>query len=98
MQVLNSSAIASGYAGRDPQGGFAMEALQSLLKSSKKIKRRFFSVFKLRKGKKNYVMLKLEENGRMRRWKNQKTIKATMYKWSEWRRSWKRYCWYNLQK
>jgi len=26
--VLNSSAIASGYAGRDPQGGFAMEALQ----------------------------------------------------------------------
>ena len=22
MQVLNSSAIASGYAGRDPQGGF----------------------------------------------------------------------------
>jgi len=27
-QVLNSSAIASGYAGRDPQGGFAMEALQ----------------------------------------------------------------------
>jgi len=28
VQVLNSSAIASGYAGRDPQGGFAMEALQ----------------------------------------------------------------------
>ena len=27
VQVLNSSAIASGYAGRDPQGGFAMEAL-----------------------------------------------------------------------
>ena len=33
VQVLNSSAIASGYAGRDPQGGFAMEALQFLLKS-----------------------------------------------------------------
>jgi len=28
VQVLNSSAIASGYAGRDPQGGFAMEALR----------------------------------------------------------------------
>ena len=27
VQVLNSSAIASGYAGRDPQGGFAMEAV-----------------------------------------------------------------------
>ena len=27
VPVLNSSAIASGYAGRDPQGGFAMEAL-----------------------------------------------------------------------
>ena len=26
--MLNSSAIASGYAGRDPQGGFAMEALR----------------------------------------------------------------------
>ena len=26
--MLNSSAIASGYTGRDPQGGFAMEALQ----------------------------------------------------------------------
>ena len=26
--MLNSSAIVSGYAGRDPQGGFAMEALR----------------------------------------------------------------------
>jgi len=33
VQVLNSSAIASGYAGRDPQGGFAMEAFTVLLKS-----------------------------------------------------------------
>ena len=43
--MLNSSAIASGYAGRDPQGGFAMEVLQFfVLKSFKKIKRKFFSV------------------------------------------------------
>ena len=28
VQVLNSSAIASGYADRDPQGGFAIEALR----------------------------------------------------------------------
>ena len=30
VQVLNSSAIASGYVGRDPQGGFAMEAFTVL--------------------------------------------------------------------
>ena len=30
VQVLNSSAIASGYAGRDPQGGFAIEAFTIL--------------------------------------------------------------------
>ena len=28
VQVLNSTAIASGYAGRDPQGGFAIEAFK----------------------------------------------------------------------
>ena len=37
VQVLNSSAIASGYAGRDPQGGFAMEALQFFIEIVKKI-------------------------------------------------------------
>jgi len=26
--MLNSTAIASGYAGRDPQGGFAIEAFK----------------------------------------------------------------------
>jgi len=36
VQVLNSSAIASGYAGRDPQGGFAMEALQFFIEIVKK--------------------------------------------------------------
>ena len=30
VQVLNSTAIASGYAGRNPQGGFAMEAFKVL--------------------------------------------------------------------
>ena len=39
VQVLNSSAIASGYAGRDPQGGFAMEALQVFIEIVKKTKR-----------------------------------------------------------
>ena len=34
--MLNSSAIASGYAGRDPQGGFAMEALQFFIEIVKK--------------------------------------------------------------
>ena len=28
VQVLNSTAIASGYAGRDPQGGLAIEAFK----------------------------------------------------------------------
>ena len=36
VQVLNSSAIASGYAGRDPQGGFAIEALQFFIEIVKK--------------------------------------------------------------
>ena len=34
--MLNSSAIASGYAGRDPQGGFAMEVLQFFIEIVKK--------------------------------------------------------------
>ena len=44
-------------AGRDPQGGFAMEAFTVLLKSYEN-KRRFFSVFKVMKVKKK-VILKL---------------------------------------
>ena len=42
VQVLNSSAIASGYAGRDPQGGFAMEAFYSFIEI---VKRKFFFCF-----------------------------------------------------
>ena len=37
VQVLNSSAIASGYAGRDPQGGFAMKALRVFIEIVMKI-------------------------------------------------------------
>ena len=47
VQVLNSSAIASGYAGRDPQGGFAMEALRFFIEIVKKIKRRVLLWLKL---------------------------------------------------
>ena len=45
MQVLNSFAIASGYAGRDPQGGFAMEALQFFLLKSLRIKAKVLLCF-----------------------------------------------------
>ena len=44
--MLNSSAIASGYADRDPQGGFAMEALRFFIEIFKKTKREFFFVLK----------------------------------------------------
>ena len=50
--MLNSSAIASGYAGRDPQGGFAMEAFYGSIEIVIKTKREFFSVFKVKKKKK----------------------------------------------
>ena len=41
------TAIASGYAGRDPQGGFAMEAFKVFVEILMKTKRKFFFVLKL---------------------------------------------------
>ena len=62
MQVLNSSAIASGYAGRDPHGGFAMEALQFFIEIVKKKSEGSSLFLKLTKRKRS--MLKLEEDER----------------------------------
>ena len=81
MQVLNSFAIASGYAGRDPQEGFCDGSVYVLvLKSLWKPNESSSLVFKLKKMEKNYVKVRKkmrdEEGG-----KNQKTAKATMYKW-----------------
>ena len=56
------TAIASGYAGRDPQGGFAIEAFTVLIEIVMK-KSKDSSLFKEIKMKKK-VMLKLEENER----------------------------------
>ena len=51
VQVLNTSAIASGYAGRDPQGGFAIEALRVFIEIVKKISEgsSLFYVMKMKK-------------------------------------------------
>ena len=40
------TAIASGYAGRDPQGGFAIEALRFFIEIFMKTKRKFFFVLR----------------------------------------------------
>ena len=40
------TAIASGYAGRDPQGGFAMEAFKVFVENFIEEKRRFFFVLR----------------------------------------------------
>ena len=54
------TAIASGYAGRDPQGGFAIEAFTFFfIEIVMKTKREFFSVFKLKKmEKESYVKVR----------------------------------------
>ena len=52
------TAIASGYAGRDPQGGFAMEAFKVLYEIIMKTKRMFFFVFKEMKTKTSYVKVR----------------------------------------
>ena len=53
------TAIASGYAGRDPQGGFAMEAFKVLYWNLyEEKKRKFFFVFKKEKWKTSYVKVK----------------------------------------
>ena len=71
MQVLNSSAIASGYAGRDPQGGFAMEAFTVLLKSLSKLSEGSSLFLISENEKKNYVKIREkmrdEEGGKIRK-------------------------------
>ena len=54
--MLNSSAIASGYAGRDPQGGFAMEALRVFIEIVKKTKESSSLFLKLRKWKRKLLV------------------------------------------
>ena len=61
-KCFNSSAIASGYTGRDPQGGLAMEALQFFIKIVKKKSEGSSLFLKLTKRKRS--MLKLEEDER----------------------------------
>jgi len=96
VQVLNSSAIASGYAGRDPQGGFCDRSVYVLYWNRYENKRRFYSVFKLRKLKR--IMLELKRKWKMKKVEKSKDDKKiTMYKWSEWRtKNWKKW-WFNLQ-
>ena len=50
--MLNISAIASGYAGRDPQGGFAMEAFYGSIEIVKKKCESSSLFFKVKKKKK----------------------------------------------
>ena len=56
VQVLNSSAIASGYAGRDPQGGFAMEAFYGSIEIVKKKCESSSLFLKLRKRKRKLMV------------------------------------------
>jgi len=81
--VLNSSAIASGYAGRDPQGGFAMEALRVFIEIVKKTKESSSLFLKLRKWKRK--LLKLRRKREMKKVKNQKTKESdkVQMKWKE---------------
>ena len=50
------TAIASGYAGRDPQGGFAMEAFTFFIEILMKIKTRILLCFKEMKTKKDLIV------------------------------------------
>ena len=91
VQVLNSSAIASGYAGRDPQGGFCDRSVHSFIEIVIKTKREFFSVFKVKKKKKKVIVkvkkkMKDEEGGKS---KNDEKQLCTM-KWrrKSWRSGW----------
>ena len=73
------TAIASGYAGRDPQGGFAMEAFKVLYWNLYE-ENESSSLFKELKMKTSYVKVRKKtvewEGG-----ENQKTKKEIMYKW-----------------
>ena len=73
-KLLNSIAIASGYAGRDPQGGTSDGSFFSKfsfrLQSMVKVLLQFF-----KRIKENFELkLNQEEDGRLRRWKNEKQI------------------------
>ena len=61
VQVLNSTAIASGYAGRDPQGGLAIEAFKVFFFNWNlyEEKRKFFFVLR-NENEKERVRLKLK--------------------------------------
>ena len=61
--MLNSSAIASGYAGRDPQGGFAMEAFYGSIEIVKKKSKSSSLFLKLRKRKRK-LMVKVRKKVR----------------------------------
>ena len=70
-KLLNSTAIASGYAGRDPQGGTSDGSfLISSLLGYKIWLKFFFS--SLKGNEKEELKLNQEEDGRLRRWRNQK--------------------------
>ena len=50
------TAIASGYAGRDPQGGFCDRSVYSFIEIVIKTKREFFSIFKVKKMEKRIML------------------------------------------
>ena len=57
--MLNSTAIASGYASRDPQGGLAIKAFKVCIELFVKKKRKFFFVLR-NENEKERVRLKLK--------------------------------------
>ena len=68
MQVLNSSAIASGYAGRDPQGGFCDRGVYVLvLKSLWKPNESSSLFLKKKREKEGYV--KVRRKWEMKKWR-----------------------------
>ena len=70
-------------AGRDPQGGFAMEALRVFIEIVKKTKESSSLFLKLRKWKRK--LLKLRRKREMKKVKNQKTKESdkVQMKWKE---------------
>ena len=100
------TAIASGYAGRDPQGGFCYRSVHnSLLKSLWRQNESSSLFLRNKKMKKNYVKVRKKtvewEGGKEWRMTIYKEMgkKATMYKWVGKEVIWKIWCWwFNLQK
>ena len=89
--MLNTSAIASGYAGRDPQGGFAMEALRFFVEIVKKISESSSLFYVMKKKKKVNVKVKKkakdEEGGKS---ENDEKRLCTM-KWRRMKTNWEKW-------